>query len=73
MNYRKLEGIMRVIERSGDLPRDQWGDVLGYEDLAAWFGLNEFLNAKELGYIKGRLAELAETQRAIEMMKLPQL
>ena len=72
MNYTKLNCLLSVI-RDSDLPRDRWGDVLGYEDLVAWFGLNECLSPKELDYMKKRLAELVETQRAIEMMKLPQL
>ena len=73
MNYSKLDGILSAIRNSGDLPTDRWGEVLSCEDLAVWFGVNEFLLPNELGYMKRRLAELAETQRAIEMMKLPQL
>ncbi len=73
MNYNKLDGIFGAIRNCGDLPRDRWGEILDCEDLAVWFGLNECLRADELDYMKRRLAELAETQRVIEMMKLPQL
>ena len=73
MNYNKLNGILRVIENGGDLPTDRWGEILSCDDMAVWFRLNEFLLPNELDYMKQRLVELAETQKVIEMMKLPQL
>ena len=72
MNYEKLKTILKVIKDSDELPRDRWGHVLGYEDLAVWFELDKILKPDELKYMKARLAELSETQNAIEMMKLPQ-
>jgi len=67
----KLNGILNEIKK-GELPRDRWGCVLGHEDLVAWFELDKILEPDELEYMKARLAELSETQNAIEMMKLPQ-
>ena len=71
MKQEKLKGILNVIKNS-ELPRDRWGHVLGYEDLVAWFELDKILEPDELEYMKARLAELSETQNAIDMMKLPQ-
>ena len=73
MNYNKLNSILGVIRDYGNLPRDRWGEILGCEDMVAWFGLNECLSPKELDYMKRRLAEFVESQRAIELMKLPHL
>ena len=73
MNYMKLNCMLSVIKDEGDLPRDRWGEILGCEDMVAWFGLNECLSPKELDYMKRRLAEFVESQRAIELMKLPHL
>jgi len=67
----KLKGILNVI-KDAELPRDRWGHVLGHEDLVVWFELDKILNPNELKYMKARLAELSETQNAIDMMKLPQ-
>ena len=66
----KLKGILNVIKNS-ELPKDRWGHVLGHEDLVVWFELDKILNPNELEYMKARLAELSETQNAIDMMKLP--
>ena len=67
----KLRSILNVIKDS-ELPRDRWGCVLGHEELVAWFELDKILKPNELKYMKARLAELSETQNAIDMMKLPQ-
>ena len=67
----KLRSILNVI-RNSKLPRDRWGHVLGHEDLVVWFELDKILEPDELKYMKARLAELSETQNAIDMMKLPQ-
>jgi len=69
----KLNCMLSVIKNGGDLPRDRWGEILDCEDLIAWFGLNECLSPKELDYMKRRLAELVETERAIEMIELAEL
>ena len=72
MNYEKLKTILKVIKDSDELPRDRWGCVLGHEELSVWFELDKILEPNELKYMKARLAELSETQNAIDMMKLPQ-
>jgi len=71
LNYTKINGLLNVIKHD-KLPRDRWGQILCVEDLIVMYGFNEILKPDELEYMKAKLAEVVETQNAIDMMGLPQ-
>lgn len=71
INYARVNAMLTIIKGS-KLPRDRWGQILSYQDLIAWYGLDEKLTPAELDVIKPKLADLVEIQNAIEMMDMPQ-
>lgn len=62
MNKHKLGAILELIRRQGELPTDQWGEVLRPDELLAWFGLKGLLNFEEEIILKGELALMTEAQ-----------
>ena len=73
MNQYKIRYILDYIRKQGDLPVDQWGDVLSVDDTLVWFGLDEELTSLEHMELKGELAQLAEAQEFMDRLGLKRL
>lgn len=72
MNRQKIWNIVDFIRRQGELPTDQFGQILPVDDLLAWFGLDECLSRHEQGCVKQELAVMAEAQLAMEKIRMAQ-
>ena len=70
MNRHKLRDIVDFVRRQGSLPTDQFGQILGPDDLLMWFGLDACLSRYEQARVKMELAALAEAQTAVDRIKM---
>ena len=70
MNGYKIRYILEFIRRKGRLPRDVMGNVLGPDDLLAWYGLAERLTQLEREYVKRELEAMVEAEMFIEQLGL---
>jgi hypothetical protein len=69
MNVYKLRRIMDWIRNQGNLPTDQFGQILPVDDLVGWFGLSECLTIDEQLYIGRELNGIIEAELAVEKIK----
>ena len=60
MNRHKLWDIVEFVKSQGDLPVDQFGQILPVDDLIVWFGLDECLSDQEQACVKLELMALSE-------------
>jgi len=70
VNKHKIWEIVDFIRSQGELPTDQFGQILPVDDLLAWFGLNEYLSRYEQRCVKEELAALADAQLALEKIRM---
>jgi hypothetical protein len=69
-NIYKLRKVMDWIRSQGQLPTDEFGQILSVDDLMGWFGLRDCLTPGEQLQIEQELKGLIEAQVAVERMKL---
>ena len=70
MNKRKVWHILDFIRGQGQLPSDPFGQILGVDDLMAWFGLGEQLSPEERRLVRVELAAMAEAQRVLDELRM---
>jgi len=70
MNIHKRRGIVDFVRKQGELPTDQFGQILPVNDLMSWFELDKCLTASEQEVIKQELAALVEVEEAMEKLRL---
>ena len=70
MNKRTVWSVVDFIRRQGELPRDQFGQILPVDDLMAWFGLNEQLSVEESRQVKLELMAMAEAQQILDELEM---
>ena len=70
MNIHKKRDIIDFIRKQGELPTDQFGQILPVDDLMLWFELDKCLNKAEQRIIKAELEALVEAQEAVEKIRL---
>ena len=73
MNERKVQNILDFVRRQGQLPTDQFGQILPVEDLMSWFGLDGRLSPAEKRQIRLQLALMAEAQQTLEELRMAEL
>ena len=69
MNPYTLRHVLDFIRRQGELPKDQFGQILPVSDLLAWFGLNQCLTKPEQLRIEQELEAMVEAELSIEKLK----
>ena len=69
MNIYKLRKIIDLIRSHGELPTDQFGQILSVDDLMGWFGLSECLTRTEQICIRKELSAMVDAELAIERLK----
>lgn len=69
MNKYKLGAILESIRGQGNLPMDQWGEVLSPDDLLVWFGLDGHLSLEEEIILKGELVLMAEAEIFMDLLR----
>ena len=72
MSEQNIQSILEFIRRQGRLPTDQFGEVLGVDDLVGWFGLDGCLSREEMRWLKTELAAMAEMQAALDQLRMSQ-
>ena len=70
MNWHKMRSVLELIRSQGDLPRDEWGNVLSEDDLLAWFGLDKELTFEEQMQVRKKLAKMAQAQAFMDRVRL---
>ncbi len=70
MNERKVRSIMDFVRRQGNLPTDQFDEVLPVDDLMSWFGLDGLLSPAEERRVRLELAIMAEAQQSLAELKM---
>lgn len=70
MNGYKIGYILEFIRRKGGLPRDPMGNLLGPDDVLAWYGLDGRLTVTERAQLKRELAAMAEAEVFMERLGL---
>lgn len=73
MNQHKLRAILELVRKPGPLPRDQFGEILGVEDLLVWFGLAGTLSPEERMCVGRELAMVREAEAFVERLELKAL
>jgi len=68
MNTYKLRALMDFIKKQGQLPADEFGNVLCSDDLIVWYGLNDLLSVEEQRLMKKELAQLAEAEDLVNRL-----
>ena len=69
MNIHKLRRVVDWIRGQGKLPTDEFGQILGVDDLMDWFGLSECLTRHEQLCIKKELAAMVEGELSVERLR----
>ena len=72
MNIYKLRRILEHIKSQGKFPTDMFGEILSIDELVLWYGLDKQLTAEEQREVKKELAQLVETEKCIDMLKMQQ-
>lgn len=70
MNRYKIQDIVNYIRRQGKLPEDQFGNVLGVDDILRWYGLEQLLDTEEALAVKRELFSIIEAQKFMERFEL---
>jgi hypothetical protein len=70
MNERKVRNILDFVRRQGQLPTDQFGQILPVDDLMSWFGLDERLSPAEKRQVRLELAVMTEAQQSLEELRM---
>ena len=70
MNKRKIWNIVEFVRDRGQLPTDQFGEILPVDDLMDWFGIDEGLSPMERRLVRLELAALAEAQQTLERLRM---
>jgi len=70
MSKRKIWNIVDFIRDQGQLPTDQFGQILPVDDLMSWFGLDACLSPAESRQVRLELAVMAEAQQTLEELRM---
>lgn len=73
MNPYKLRAILGMIKAKGDLPRDQWGEILNPDDLMVWFDLTGRLEPGERMVLRGELQLMIDAENFMDHLGCKQL
>ena len=70
MNSYKIRYILEFIRSKGRLPRDPMGNMLGLDDLLAWYGVAGRLTVLEEQQLKRELVAMVEAELFMERLRL---